>query len=65
MFDQTVENKRVVQGLQSNMNENHDKNYMKSFQIENLEKMLSESREDNKYLIRRIDELTRDLVSKP
>jgi hypothetical protein len=65
MFDTTVENKRVVQNLTSNMNENHDKNYLKSFQIENLEKMLGESREDNKYLIRRIDELTKDLVSKP
>ena len=43
------------------MNENQDKNYVKSFKIENLETMLTESRDDNKYLIRRIDELTKDL----
>ena len=47
------------------MNENQDKNYVKSFKIENLETMLTESRDDNKYLIRRIDELTKDLQNRP
>jgi hypothetical protein len=40
------------------MAEGVDKNFIKTFKIENLEKMLQESRDDNKYLIKRIDELT-------
>ena len=61
MFDQTVDNKRVVQNLKNNMTENQNQNYVKSLKIENLETTLLESREDNKYLIRRINELTLDL----
>ena len=60
MFEQTVENKK----LKLNVNEDRDKSFCKNFQIENLEKMLHESREDNKYLIRRIEELDKDIEKK-
>ena len=43
--------------MKKNIEQNHDQQYLQTYTIENLEKMLAESRTENQDLNRRIEEL--------
>lgn len=65
MHSQTAENKKLRASMKRNQDQVHDQQYMQTFAIENLEKMLAEARSDNRILTMKLEDLQKSLTSPP